>query len=88
MCYTYRFYNYRNRFDNSVFFSISFTDFFLYILQTFRLLDCSETLVLPINIQFRILCSTDDVIHSFTICSLGMKIVTQKSVSTEKICYY
>ena len=40
----------------------------------FRLLDVDNNLVLPINIQIRLLVRSVDVIHSFTIPSLGFKV--------------
>lgn len=43
-------------------------------LDTFRLLDVDNRVVLPINNQIRILVSATDVLHSWTIPSLGVKI--------------
>nr|AOY39489.1 cytochrome c oxidase subunit 2 [Scolytinae sp. BMNH 1039965] len=40
----------------------------------FRLLDVDNRLVMPFNTQIRILTSSSDVIHSWTIPSLGVKI--------------
>ena len=40
----------------------------------FRLLDVDNNLVLPINVQIRLLVSSVDVIHSFTVPSLGFKV--------------
>nr|QTT79705.1 cytochrome c oxidase subunit II [Platyscapa corneri] len=42
--------------------------------ELFRLLDVDNYMVLPINSQIRFLISAVDVIHSFTIPSLGMKV--------------
>nr|YP_006576231.1 cytochrome c oxidase subunit II [Sphaerotheriidae sp. HYS-2012]AFH54813.1 cytochrome c oxidase subunit II [Sphaerotheriidae sp. HYS-2012] len=41
--------------------------------STFRLLDVDNRTTLPINIQVRVLISASDVIHSWTIPSLGIK---------------
>jgi len=43
-------------------------------LDTFRLLDVDNRVILPINNQIRILVSATDVLHSWTIPSLGVKI--------------
>nr|WKU84179.1 cytochrome c oxidase subunit II [Stipomorpha sp.] len=42
--------------------------------ETFRLLDVDTRVTLPMNSQIRILVTTMDVIHSWTIPSLGVKI--------------
>lgn len=42
--------------------------------ETFRLLDVDNRLILPINNQIRILTTATDVIHSWTVPSLGVKI--------------
>nr|QNE85743.1 cytochrome c oxidase subunit II [Tomosvaryella palliditarsis] len=42
--------------------------------ETFRLLDVDNRIVLPTNSQIRILVTAADVIHSWTIPSLGVKI--------------
>nr|YP_010996481.1 cytochrome c oxidase subunit II [Sophonia nigrilineata]WPC85223.1 cytochrome c oxidase subunit II [Sophonia nigrilineata] len=42
--------------------------------QEIRLLDVDNMLILPFNIQTRMLVTSSDVIHSWTIPSLGMKI--------------
>nr|QSR89839.1 cytochrome c oxidase subunit II [Ceratosolen fusciceps] len=42
--------------------------------ELFRLLDVDNYLVVPINVPIRFLVSAVDVIHSFTIPSLGMKV--------------
>lgn len=42
--------------------------------EIFRLLDVDNRTVLPINIKIRILISAADVIHSWTIPSLGVKV--------------
>jgi cytochrome c oxidase subunit 2 len=43
-------------------------------IDTFRLLDVDNRIVLPINNQIRILVSATDVLHSWTVPSLGVKI--------------
>nr|YP_009333621.1 cytochrome c oxidase subunit II [Thitarodes sejilaensis]ANM47904.1 cytochrome c oxidase subunit II [Thitarodes sejilaensis]QEI59699.1 cytochrome c oxidase subunit II [Thitarodes pui] len=43
-------------------------------LNEFRLLDVDNRIILPMNTQIRILITATDVIHSWTIPSLGMKI--------------
>lgn len=43
-------------------------------LDTFRLLDVDNRIILPINNQIRILVSATDVLHSWAIPSLGVKI--------------
>lgn len=43
-------------------------------LSNFRLLDVDNRLILPFNINIRLLISSRDVIHSWTIPSLGIKI--------------
>lgn len=42
--------------------------------ELFRLLDVDNYIVLPINCQIRFLISAVDVIHSFTLPSLGIKV--------------
>lgn len=42
--------------------------------NNFRLLDVDNRIVLPINIKIRILISAADVLHSWTIPSLGVKV--------------
>nr|CBL58277.1 cytochrome c oxidase subunit 2 [Paratanytarsus dissimilis] len=42
--------------------------------DTFRLLDVDNRIILPINNQIRILVTATDVLHSWTIPSLGVKI--------------
>jgi len=66
--------------------SYEYTDFFnveidSYIIQTtdlspgeYRLLEVDNRLVLPTNIEIRILVSAADVIHSWTIPALGVKV--------------
>lgn len=39
----------------------------------FRLLDVDNVLILPNNLEIRILVTSNDVIHSFTLSSLGIK---------------
>nr|UPX88319.1 cytochrome c oxidase subunit II [Dilophus febrilis] len=43
-------------------------------LNNFRLLDTDNRVILPFNIQIRLLISTTDVLHSWTIPSLGVKL--------------
>lgn len=43
-------------------------------LRIFRLLDVDNRLILPLNNQIRFLVNSSDVIHSFTIPSLGIKV--------------
>nr|YP_010580027.1 cytochrome c oxidase subunit II [Microchironomus tener]UZS77066.1 cytochrome c oxidase subunit II [Microchironomus tener] len=43
-------------------------------LDTFRLLDVDNRVILPINNQIRILVTATDVLHSWTVPSLGVKI--------------
>lgn len=43
-------------------------------IQSFRLLDVDNRIVLPINNQIRILVSAADVLHSWTVPSLGVKV--------------
>nr|YP_010580079.1 cytochrome c oxidase subunit II [Chironomus novosibiricus]UZS77131.1 cytochrome c oxidase subunit II [Chironomus novosibiricus] len=43
-------------------------------LDTFRLLDVDNRIILPINNQIRILVSATDVLHSWAVPSLGVKI--------------
>nr|QNO58374.1 cytochrome c oxidase subunit II [Ctenocephalides felis] len=43
-------------------------------LNSFRLLDVDNRIILPINSQIRILITATDVLHSWTIPSLGIKI--------------
>nr|UZT67570.1 cytochrome c oxidase subunit 2 [Oberthuerella sharkeyi] len=40
----------------------------------FRLLDVNNRLILPMNLQIRLLISSEDVIHSFTVPSMGIKV--------------
>nr|QSX81630.1 cytochrome c oxidase subunit II [Philotrypesis tridentata] len=56
--------------------SINFDSFMIKELDptSFRLLDVDNRLVLPFNNQIRFLISSSDVIHSFTIPSLGTKV--------------
>nr|URW98513.1 cytochrome c oxidase subunit 2 [Antarctophthirus lobodontis] len=41
--------------------------------QPFRLLDVDQSLVLPYNVDIRLLTTSSDVIHSWTVPSLGVK---------------
>nr|QKW88334.1 cytochrome c oxidase subunit II [Trichagalma acutissimae] len=43
-------------------------------LNIFRLLDVDNRLILPMNLQIRLLISSDDVIHSFTVPAMGIKV--------------
>lgn len=42
--------------------------------KIFRLLDVDNRIILPINLNLRILLSSLDVIHSFTVPSIGVKV--------------
>lgn len=44
------------------------------ILERFRLLDRVRNLILPVDVQIRILVSSEDVIHAFAIPSVGIKV--------------
>ncbi len=66
------------RYEYSDFFNIEFDS---YIIPTndlnndnFRLLDVDNRIILPINSQIRILVTATDVLHSWTIPALGVKI--------------
>nr|AZL93210.1 cytochrome c oxidase subunit 2 [Eupelmus sp. ZJUH_2016012] len=54
------------------FYSLNFDSFMSF--KNFRLLDVDNHLVIPINSQIRLLISSADVIHSFTVPVLGMKV--------------
>lgn len=43
-------------------------------LDQFRLLDVSKNLYIPLNRQIRLIILSDDVIHSFTVPALGVKV--------------
>nr|AZL93223.1 cytochrome c oxidase subunit 2 [Eurytoma sp. ZJUH_2016013] len=45
-----------------------------YSLNSFRLLDVSESFIIPMKCQVRLMVLSDDVIHSFALPSLGIKI--------------
>lgn len=45
-----------------------------FINDEFRLLDVSENLIVPLGCQLRLLILSDDVIHSFTVPALGIKV--------------
>uniref|UniRef100_A0AB38ZLG4 Cytochrome c oxidase subunit 2 n=1 Tax=Latuspina sp. TaxID=3138292 RepID=A0AB38ZLG4_9HYME len=59
-------------FKNIMFESFMLSD--LSMLDLFRLLDVDNRLVLPMNLQIRLLISSEDVIHSFTVPSMGIKV--------------
>nr|APF47497.1 cytochrome c oxidase subunit II [Dolichogenidea sp. n. SNS-2016] len=63
-------------YEYSDFCNIEFDSFMLkdYFLGNFRLLDVDNRLILPKNFNVRGLLSSVDVIHSWTIPSLGMKV--------------
>nr|UZT67450.1 cytochrome c oxidase subunit 2 [Prosaspicera validispina] len=42
-------------------------------IDSFRLLEVDNNLVLPMNMQMRLLVSSEDVIHSFAVPSMGLK---------------
>lgn len=64
------------RYEYNDFISINFDSFILDTLNSdnFRLLDVDNRLILPIQCQIRLLISSLDVIHSFAIPSLGVKV--------------
>jgi len=43
-------------------------------LGQFRLLEVDNKIVVPVNTHIRFICTSSDVIHSFTVPSLGIKI--------------
>lgn len=43
-------------------------------LESFRLLDVDNCIILPINFQIRVLVSAADIIHSWTVPALGVQI--------------
>nr|UAA82167.1 cytochrome c oxidase subunit II [Walkerella microcarpae] len=55
---------------------VNFDSFMLkdYNINNFRLLDVDNRLVLPMNLQIRFLINSSDVIHSFAMPTLGMKV--------------
>ena len=65
------------RYEYTDFFIVNFDSFIindLNNLRIFRLLDVDNRLILPLNNQIRFLVNSSDVIHSFTIPSLGIKV--------------
>nr|QTA50558.1 cytochrome c oxidase subunit II [Sycophila sp. 2 JXW-2020] len=44
------------------------------LLDSFRLLDVSENFMLPYLVQIRLIITSDDVIHSFAVPALGVKV--------------
>nr|QVT11060.1 cytochrome c oxidase subunit II [Pachycrepoideus vindemmiae] len=54
--------------------SIMFDSFMLKNNLNFRLLEVDNRLIIPYNLQIRFLVSSMDVIHSFTVPSMGIKI--------------
>lgn len=64
-------------YEYSDFIDLGFDSFIIKLFDSkslFRLLDVDNRLILPYNIYIRFLVSSDDVIHSWTIPSLGVKI--------------
>lgn len=63
-------------YEYSDFFNIEFDSYILnnISLNSFRLLDVDNRIILPIKNQIRILVTATDVLHSWTIPSLGVKI--------------
>nr|UVN15304.1 cytochrome oxidase subunit 2 [Nasonia longicornis] len=53
---------------------INFDSFMIKDSNMFRLLDVDNRMILPYNTQVRMLINSTDVIHSFTIPSLGVKV--------------
>lgn len=65
------------RYEYSDFFNIEFDSYIINFekkSRNFRLLDVDNRIVLPINNQIRVIVTSTDVIHSWTIPSLGVKI--------------
>lgn len=66
------------RYEYNDFLNINFDSFILdkndLEIRIFRLLDVDNHIVIPINTQIRILISSLDVIHSFTVPSAGIKV--------------
>jgi len=66
------------RYEYRDFLSIEFDSYIIPIdsieLINFRLLDVDRRIILPIDLKIRILISSIDVIHSWTIPSLGVKV--------------
>lgn len=64
------------RYEYSDFNNVEFDSYMIKENQTdtFRLLDVDNRIILPINNQIRILVTATDVLHSWTIPSLGVKI--------------
>jgi cytochrome c oxidase subunit 2 len=56
------------------YFNFSFDSFMKQNSSTFRLLEVSNNVVLPFLTQIRLLVSSDDVIHSWTVPCLGVKL--------------
>nr|YP_010480553.1 cytochrome c oxidase subunit II [Trichomalopsis sarcophagae]UVN15278.1 cytochrome oxidase subunit 2 [Trichomalopsis sarcophagae] len=61
-------------YEYSDFKMINFDSFMVKDSDLFRLLEVDNRMVLPFNTQIRMLVSSVDVIHSFTIPSLGVKV--------------
>nr|WCH58155.1 cytochrome c oxidase subunit II [Scelimena sp. 1 JL-2023a] len=64
-------------YEYSDFFKIEFDSFMMNLPEekaSFRLLDVDNRTILPINTNIRILTSASDVLHSWTIPSLGVKL--------------
>ena len=66
------------RYEYSDFLNIEFDSYIIpsneLNLNSFRLLDVDNRIILPLNNQIRILVSAADVLHSWTIPSLGIKV--------------
>lgn len=66
------------RYEYSDFNNIEFDSYIIPVNEinsfNFRLLDVDNRIVLPLNIKIRILISAADVIHSWTVPSLGVKV--------------
>lgn len=65
-------------YEYSDFINIEFDSYIIPVndinISNFRLLDVDNRIILPINLKIRILISAADVIHSWTIPSLGVKV--------------
>lgn len=66
------------RYEYSDFNNIEFDSYIIPVNEinsfNFRLLDVDNRIILPLNIKIRILISAADVIHSWTVPSLGVKV--------------
>nr|YP_009726133.1 cytochrome c oxidase subunit II [Aenasius arizonensis]QHR84894.1 cytochrome c oxidase subunit 2 [Aenasius arizonensis] len=63
-------------YEYSDFKELNFDSFMVsdYKLSNFRLLDVDNRMIVPMNLNMRVIVSSLDVIHSFTVLSLGVKV--------------